>query len=85
MARTGAFAAFCFLVWWLVALFACSGFYEIASMKSCFRVGLFALPLPGAGVTFFAAAKKVTKESSFSQPKHFTPAAAQAIDLMARH
>jgi hypothetical protein len=23
------------------------------------------LPLPGAGVTFFAAAKKVTKESSF--------------------
>jgi hypothetical protein len=36
-----------------------------ASMKSCFRVGLLALPLPGAGVTFFAAAKKVTKESSF--------------------
>ncbi|WP_143281759.1 hypothetical protein, partial [Caballeronia cordobensis] len=28
-------------------------------------VGLLALPLPGAGVTFFAAAKKVTKESSF--------------------
>jgi hypothetical protein len=23
------------------------------------------LPLPGAGVTFFAAAKKVTKESSY--------------------
>jgi hypothetical protein len=33
-------------------------------MESCFRVGLLALPLPGAGVTFFAAAKKVTKESS---------------------
>ena len=33
-------------------------------------------------VTFFAAAKKVTKESSYPQPKHFTPAAAQAIDLM---
>ncbi|WP_250474290.1 hypothetical protein [Caballeronia sp. GAFFF1] len=32
---------------------------------TCIRVGLFALPLPGAGVTFFAAAKKVTKESSF--------------------
>ncbi|MDR5779359.1 hypothetical protein QCE63_07940, partial [Caballeronia sp. LZ065] len=32
---------------------------------SCIRVGLLALPLPGAGVTFFAAAKKVTKESSF--------------------
>ena len=50
-----------------------------ASMKSCFRVGLLALPLPGAGVTFFAAAKKVTKESSFPHPKQFTPAAAQAI------
>ncbi|WP_075644207.1 hypothetical protein [Caballeronia cordobensis] len=32
---------------------------------ACFGVGLLALPLPGAGVTFFAAAKKVTKESSF--------------------
>jgi hypothetical protein len=30
-----------------------------------FVVGLFALPLCGAAVTFFAAAKKVTKESSF--------------------
>jgi hypothetical protein len=48
-------------------------------VKSYFRVGLFALPLPGAGVTFFAAAKKVTKESSFPHPKHFMPAAAQAI------
>jgi hypothetical protein len=48
-------------------------------VKSCFRVGLLALPLPGAGVTFFAAAKKVTKESSFPHPKQFTPAAAQAI------
>jgi hypothetical protein len=34
-------------------------------METCFRVGLFALPLCGAAVTFFAAAKKVTKESSF--------------------
>ena len=32
----------------------------------------------------YTAAKKVTKESSYPQPKHFTPAAAQAIDLMAR-
>ncbi|WP_087086321.1 hypothetical protein [Caballeronia cordobensis] len=42
-------------------------------------VGLLALPLPGAGVTFFAAAKKVTKESSFvtarghTQFGHFSP------------
>src|SRR6202000_3171374 len=35
---------------------------------SRYRGGLLALPLPGAGVTFFAAAKKVTKESSFSPP-----------------
>jgi hypothetical protein len=35
------------------------------SWNSRVRVGLLALPLPGAGVTFFAAAKKVTKESSF--------------------
>jgi hypothetical protein len=33
---------------------------------TCFRVGLLALPLSGAGLTFFAAAKKVSKESSFS-------------------
>ncbi|CAL8475549.1 protein of unknown function [Caballeronia sp. S22] len=42
---------------------------------ACFRVGLFALPLCGAAVTFFAAvthvsglytaAKKVTKETAF--------------------
>jgi hypothetical protein len=50
---------------------------------SRFRVGLLALPLCGAAVTFFAAAKKVTKESSFPHPKYFTPAAAQAIELMA--
>jgi hypothetical protein len=34
-------------------------------MEACDRVGLLALPLCGAAVTFFAAAKKVTKESSF--------------------
>jgi hypothetical protein len=48
-------------------------------VESCFRVGLSALPLCGAAVTFFAAAKKVTKESSFPHPKQFKPAAAQAI------
>jgi hypothetical protein len=30
---------------------------------SCFRVGMQALPLCGAALTFFAAAKKVSKES----------------------
>jgi hypothetical protein len=29
----------------------------------CFRIGLFVLPLCGAALTFFAAAKKVSKES----------------------
>jgi hypothetical protein len=33
-----------------------------------FLCGLFALPLSGAGLTFFAAAKKVSKESSFQPP-----------------
>jgi hypothetical protein len=31
---------------------------------TCFLSGLLALPLSGAGLTFFAAAKKVSKESS---------------------
>ncbi|MDR5768183.1 hypothetical protein QCE58_23715, partial [Caballeronia sp. LZ028] len=35
-----------------------------SSMKSCVRGGLLALPLCGAALTFFAAAKKVSKESS---------------------
>jgi hypothetical protein len=30
----------------------------------CIFIGLLALPLSGAGLTFFAAAKKVSKESS---------------------
>ncbi|WP_321801721.1 hypothetical protein [Caballeronia sp. J97] len=47
--------------------------------EACLRVGLLALPLCGAAVTFFAAAKKVTKESSYPHPKYLTPAAAQAI------
>jgi hypothetical protein len=40
-----------------------SGFYG-----TCFGVGFLALPLSGAGLTFFAAAKKVSKESSFTPP-----------------
>ena len=36
------------------------------SYETCFVIGLLASPLCGAAVTFFAAAKKVTKESSFS-------------------
>jgi hypothetical protein len=43
-----------------------------ASVKSCFRVGLLALPLCGAAVTFFAAAKKVTKESSWRAARGHT-------------
>jgi hypothetical protein len=30
---------------------------------TCFLIGLLALPLCGAALTFFAAAKKVSKES----------------------
>jgi hypothetical protein len=52
-------------------------------VKSCIRVGLLALSLLGTRVSAKAPtlvdAMNVTKESSFSQPKHFTPAAAQTI------
>jgi hypothetical protein len=42
-------------------------------MRLCFYgtwfvFGLLALPLSGAGLTFFAAAKKVSKESSLPPP-----------------
>ncbi|CAL8474702.1 protein of unknown function [Caballeronia sp. S22] len=42
------------------------------------RVGLLALPLCGAAVTFFAAAKKVTKESS-----SFKPAVTRTLAMLA--
>ncbi|MEM5342034.1 hypothetical protein [Paraburkholderia azotifigens] len=48
-------AALPFLVFWFL------GF----CWRPRFRIGLLALPLCGAAVTFFAAAKKVTKESRF--------------------
>src|ERR1700712_352643 len=41
---------------------------RLGSYGVCFLIGLFALPLSGAGLTFFAAAKKVSKESSFQPP-----------------
>src|ERR1700742_3238626 len=50
--------------------------FAVVFAGSRFRVGLLALPLPGAGVTFFAAAKKVTKEtaipslSTSHRPRH---------------
>ncbi|QLD48278.1 hypothetical protein C9419_04090 [Paraburkholderia fungorum] len=36
----------------------------------CFVSGLLALPLCGAALTFFAAAKKVSKESGFTPQAH---------------
>ncbi|WP_157694810.1 hypothetical protein [Caballeronia fortuita] len=39
---------------------------------SRFRFGLLALPLCGAALTFFAAAKKVSKESSFCYARGHT-------------
>jgi hypothetical protein len=38
--------------------------FAAASFYTC----LFSSRLPGGGITFFAAAKKVIKESSFLQP-----------------
>jgi hypothetical protein len=48
-----------------------SGFNRLMRLGfhgTCILSGLFALPLSGAGLTFFAAAKKVSKESSFPTP-----------------
>jgi hypothetical protein len=50
----------------LLLSFACGAFWgclPMALASPCFHVGLFALPLCGAALTFFAAAKKVSKES----------------------
>jgi hypothetical protein len=49
-----------------VEFFFCLGWL----LSCCFfcMCFLFSNRLPGGGVTFFAAAKKVTKESSFFQP-----------------
>jgi hypothetical protein len=41
---------------------ACLGL-PVALASPCILIGLFALPLCGAALTFFAAAKKVSKES----------------------
>src|SRR5262249_48893983 len=41
------------------------GFVFVSVRGTCFVVGLLVLPLPGAGVSFFVCAKKVSKESSF--------------------
>jgi hypothetical protein len=41
---------------------------RLCSYGTCIVFGLLALPLSGAGLTFFAAAKKVSKESSFPTP-----------------
>jgi hypothetical protein len=38
---------------------------RLRSYETCIGFGLLASPLCGAAVTFFAAAKKVTKESSY--------------------
>ncbi|MDR5767990.1 hypothetical protein QCE58_22745 [Caballeronia sp. LZ028] len=57
--------------------YACGAFFWGFALGFCFwllafdfagsriRVGLLALPLCGAALTFFAAAKKVSKESSY--------------------
>jgi membrane protein implicated in regulation of membrane protease activity len=55
-----ALAFFCF-AFGLLALFV--GCLLMVLAFPCFVIGLFALPLCGAALTFFAAAKKVSKES----------------------
>ena len=55
----------------LVVLLLCSGcfcgWFCAFPAPRC-RAGAHALPLSGAGLTFFAAAKKVSKESGLTPP-----------------
>ena len=53
---------------WVLVLVCLRRLILLGFYGTCIRVGLFALPLSGAGLTFFAAAKKVSKESSFPPP-----------------
>ncbi|SAK64554.1 hypothetical protein AWB76_03510 [Caballeronia temeraria] len=52
----------------LLGFYGTYGFASFVGGGSRFLCGLLALPLCGAAVTFFAAAKKVTKESSSFRP-----------------
>jgi hypothetical protein len=49
--------------WGLFLYFYWSDCLPVAWAFSCILIGLFASPLCGAALTFFAAAKKVSKES----------------------
>ncbi|HEX7909872.1 MAG TPA: hypothetical protein VF534_17525 [Paraburkholderia sp.] len=57
-----AFFGLSLLYWWFVC---CGGRFGLLAFP-CDRGGLLALPLCGAAPTFFAAAKKVGKESRFT-------------------
>ena len=59
-----------FLFAWF-ALFACAALFVgvfVVLAFPCFLDGLLASPLCGAALTFFAAAKKVSKESGLTPP-----------------
>jgi hypothetical protein len=60
------FATRSLLLAFFFLLSAFVGELEVCSAAASCYAYLFSNRLPGGGVTFFAAAKKVTKESSFS-------------------
>jgi hypothetical protein len=53
---------------WRLGVWCLRRLMRLGFYGTCFDFGLLALPLSGAGLTFFAAAKKVSKESSFPTP-----------------
>jgi hypothetical protein len=55
------------LCWWSVCLRRFGGSLTVLAFP-CFVIGLLASPLCGAALTFFAAAKKVSKESGLKPP-----------------
>ena len=60
----------CFVIGVVRFVFGC---LPTALAFPCFLIGLLASPLCGAALTFFAAAKKVSKESGLTPPAHKCP------------
>jgi hypothetical protein len=60
-------ALFAFFIALREAFFACGALVFFGALMvlafPCFLIGLLGMPLCGAALTFFAAAKKVSKES----------------------
>jgi hypothetical protein len=83
----GFFGAASFDLFCLCGAFGC---LPTVLASPCFVIGLLASPLCGAALTFFAAAKKVSKESglqplAFRCPSLSTTGNGPTQDVLSRH